>query len=73
MADFFYHQSLSQSDRKYGNDQLLAKRESFAIFFFTISSWSSTQTRYTTKKAGITVSEISSLHDWNQKSIQAWA
>lgn len=36
--------------------------------FFTISSLLIAQTKCTTQKASITVSEISSLYDWNQKS-----
>jgi hypothetical protein len=44
------------------------RKKNMVFSFFTISSLPVAQTRSTTQKASITVSEISSLYDWNQKS-----
>ncbi len=52
-----------------GMISFLRKKNVVLLFsFFTISSLPVAQTRSTTQKASITVSEISSLYDWNQKS-----
>ena len=52
-----------------GRISFLRKKNVILLFsFFTISFLTVAQTRSTAQKASITVSEISSLYDWNQKS-----